>query len=534
MLAMAVASMAGAASSRAEAGTDPTTPTTPTPAIPGGPSVRVTTSWTVYHGDPLGSGVGPTVAAVHTNAPAWRSPRLDGQLYGEPLVSGGQVYVATENDSVYALSSLTGAVIWSNHLASPVPSASLPCGDIQPTVGITGTPVIDPARGEIFAVADELVAGRPQHTLVGLSTSSGKLEMSEDVDPAGASTPALLQRTGLNLDGGRVVFGFGGNYGDCSRYRGWVVSAGEAGGPPADYGLDVGAGESQGAVWMGGAAPVVDGSGDIWVSVGNGSVTSSAHAYDYSDSVLELSSSLHLLQFFAPTEWAADNAGDADMSMAPVILSDGQVVIAGKSRIAYLLDAGHLGGIGGQLEELNSVCSDDVDGGGAVVGTSVYLPCLSGIVAVSTGSSSPSLHLDWSSGAGGGPPVVAAGLVWSIGQDGTLVGIDPTTGTVDQQANVGVPANHFPTPSVGDQLLLAPTAYQVVAFAAPAPGATGSTTTTTTTPVSSPPPATAVGASGGGLSAGELIAIIAGGAVAVAAAIWLFDRRRKERVDESE
>ena len=203
---------------------------------------------------------------------------------------------------MYALSSLTGAVIWSTHLASPVPSASLPCGDIQPSVGITGTPVIDPSRGEIFAVADELVAGQPRHTLVGLSTSSGKLEMSEDVDPAGALTSALLQRTGLNLDGGQVVFGFGGNYGDCSRYRGWVVSVDEAGGPPIDYGLDVGAGESQGAVWMGGAAPVVDQSGDIWVSVGNGSVTSSTHAYDYSDSVLELSSSLHLLQFFAPTD----------------------------------------------------------------------------------------------------------------------------------------------------------------------------------------------------------------------------------------
>jgi hypothetical protein len=222
------------------------------------------------------------------------------------------------------------------------------------------------------------------------------------------------------------------------------------------------------------------------------------------------------------------------MSMAPVILPDGQVVIAGKSRIAYLLDAGHLGGIGGQLVALHSVCSDDVDGGGAVVGTSVYLPCLSGIVAISTKSSPPSLHLDWSSGAGGGPPVVAAGLVWSIGQDGTLVGIDPTTGAVDQRANVGVPANHFPTPGVGDQLLLAPAAYQVVAFAAPAPGATGGTTTTSTTttaPVSSPPTVKAAGTAGGGLSAGELVAIIAGGAVAVVVAIWLFERRRKGRID---
>ena len=85
-------------------------------------------------------------------------------------MSGGRVFAATENDTVYALSASTGAVIWSRHLATPVPASSLPCGDIGPTVGITGTPVIDPARGEIFVVADELVngearprAGRAQH-----------------------------------------------------------------------------------------------------------------------------------------------------------------------------------------------------------------------------------------------------------------------------------------------------------------------------------------------------------------------------------
>ena len=36
---------------------------------------------------------------------------------------------------------------------------------------------------------------------------------------------------------------------------------------------------------------------------------------------------------------------------------------------------------------------------------------------------------------------------------------------------IGAPANHFPTPSVGDGLLLAASAEHVVAFAAPAPGA---------------------------------------------------------------
>ena len=98
---------------------------------------------------------------VDTASRAWTSAALDGEIYGEPLVSAGRVYVATENNTVYALSAATGAVAWSRHLATPVPSGSLPCGDIAPTVGITGTPVIDPARSEIFVVADEVAQGRP-------------------------------------------------------------------------------------------------------------------------------------------------------------------------------------------------------------------------------------------------------------------------------------------------------------------------------------------------------------------------------------
>jgi hypothetical protein len=101
----------------------------------------------------------------------------------------------------------------------------------------------------------------------------------------------------------------------------------------------------------------------------------------------------------------------------------------------------------------------------------VYLPCLSGIVAVQAASSPPALRLLWKSGTGGGPPIVAAGLVWTIGQDGVVYGLDAATGRVRQQVTIGVPANHFPTPSVGDGLLLAACPDNVVAFAAPAPGA---------------------------------------------------------------
>jgi outer membrane protein assembly factor BamB len=474
-------------------------------------------SWTVYHDSPAGTGVVPHVTSVDTTTRAWTSPSLDGQVYGEPLVFDGRVYVATENDTVYALNASTGAVAWSAHLGTPVPSSALPCGDITPNVGITGTPVIDPSRDEIFVVADEMANGKPAHMLTGLATATGNTEMTQDVDPAGANTAALLQRTGLTLDDGRVVFGMAGNFGDCSSYKGRVFAAPETGGKPRIFTVDAAAGESQGGIWMGGAAPVLDSSGHVWVATGNGSVYSYSHAYDDSDSVLELSPTMRLLQYFAPTTWATNNSLDMDMSTAPVLLPDGQVILTGKSRIVYLLDGAHLGGIGHQQATLGAACSQDIDGGIAAVGMTAYLPCEAGIIAVGAARSPPALDLLWSSGTGGGPPIVAAGLVWTIGQNGTLYGLDPATGKIRQRASIGAVANHFPTPSVADGLMLAPAANHVVAFSASDSGAAAATT-----PVTTPTPVPASRASQHTVPGGLIIV----GVLVIAGIVWLLSRQR--------
>ncbi len=491
------------------------------PAALAAPGPAGPASWTVYHGSPEGTGNVAGVGSVDTMTRAWTSATLDGEIYGEPLVFDGRVFVATENDTVYALSASTGAVAWSAHLGTPVPAGDLPCGDITPTVGITGTPVIDPSRGEIFVVADEMVGGAPAHILTGLATASGKTEMTQDVDPAGADTAALLQRTGLTLDDGRVVFGMAGNFGDCSSYKGRLFAAPEDGGTPLLFTVDAAAGESQGGIWMGGAAPVIDAAGHVWVATGNGSVYSYSHAYDDSDAVLELSPAMRLLQYFAPSDWPVNNSQDLDMSTAPVLLPDGQVILTGKSAIVYLLDGAHLGGIGHQQASLGSACSDDIDGGIALSGMTVYLPCRTGVIAVSAAQSPPALHLDWSSGTGGGPPILAAGLVWTIGQSGVLYGLDPATGTVRQQAPIGAVANHFPTPSVAGGLMLAPAARDVVAFAV---SATASTPAATPAPASHASPARPPG--GRGLGSGGIALIVIGCLVVAGGAGWLLWRRR--------
>ena len=423
-----------------------------------------TTSWTVYHGNALSTGVSTALKSVVTSKQAWASPVLSGEIYGEPLVYSGDVFVATESDTVYALNSSHGSVVWSRHLASAVPTADLPCGNISPTVGITGTPVIDPSRHEIFMVADEILGGSPEHWLYGLSTSTGHIELRERVDPPGSVPQALLQRTGLNLVDGRVVFGMGGNYGDCATYRGRVISVKVTGSKPAIFTVDNQAGNSQGAVWMGGAAPVVDAKGNVWVSVGNGSVRGTGQAYDDSDSVLELSATGRLEQYFAPSSWPSDNANDLDMTTAPVLLADGQVVLAGKSQIAYLLNGAQLGGIGTQEASLASVCTNDIDGGSAFVGMTIYLPCLSGPVAIHVTKSPASLQMLWQASVGGGPPIVAAGLVWTVGKNGVLYGLSPATGAVQQQVTIGAVDNDFTTPCVGDGLMLVASTYRVLAF----------------------------------------------------------------------
>jgi hypothetical protein len=435
------------------------------------PHVDASTSWTVYHGDPLGTGADLSGVTFSPPNHAWTSPVLDGQVYGEPLEATGRVYVATENDTIYALAANTGAVLWSQHVGTPVPSGLLPCGDISPTVGITGTPVVDVGRGEIFAVADVDAGGVPAHVLYGLNIYTGRTILTQAVDPPGGQDPAaILQRTGLNLSDGNVVFGYGGNDGDCSTYSGWVGSVPEGGGVPGWYqAVPIG---HDGAIWQGGAAPEVDSAGNIWATTGNGS---SSMPYDFSDSVLELSPGLSRMQYFAPMAWSSDNAGDLDLgSSPPALLSTGTALQVGKSSHAYLLNQSLLGGISNP--PTIPACGSDSDGGDAISGTVVYVPCGNGVEAIQT---SP-LGTVWQTSSGAhGPPITAGGLVWSIGGS-TLYGLNPANGAAVQQVSVGGQANHFPTPSVGDGLLLAPSTDQVVAFygSAGIPG-----------PPSPPPPA---------------------------------------------
>jgi outer membrane protein assembly factor BamB len=421
--------------------------------------------WTTFDHDSLRSGVDPSGNSFSPATPAWNSPTLDGQLYGQPLVFAGMVFAATENDTVYALAADSGGVLWSHHLGTPVEAADLPCGDISPTVGITSTPVIDASRSEIFVVADEASSPIAAHHLIGLDLYTGAVLLDEVIDPPDTDPAAQLQRASLALDDGSVIAGFGGNSGDCSDYHGLVVSAPEDGSTPTTYVVADLPGDSQGAVWMGGAAPTVDAQGNVWVATGNSAFQSSSDTYDESDGVLEISPAMKLVQAFAPKAWYADNASDLDLgSTAPALLPNGLAFEVGKSQTAYVLAQSHLGGLNGQVALTNSFCF--ADGGSADLDGTLFVPCSGGIEAV-TPTASPPVAL-WSTSSGAhGSPIVAGGLVWSIG-NGNLYALDPANGTEIQHFAIGPSVSSFPSPSAADGLILAPSSTQIHAFEGPA------------------------------------------------------------------
>jgi outer membrane protein assembly factor BamB len=438
---------------------EPAAPQQPPLTLPSGPSTSAAPAagdgdWTTYHRDNARTGYLAGLADPSRLTQAW-SARLDGGVYGQPLVVGDRVLVATEGDSLYALELRSGRVQWRINVGEPVPLSELPCGNIDP-LGITGTPVYDPGTGLVFAVAE--VTG-PAHLLVGVEVRTGQVRVRRSADVPGMPPGPHQQRAALALSQGRVYVAYGGLFGDCGDYHGRVVASRTDGrGPLQAFQVPT---SREGGIW-GASGPAVDGRGRLYVAVGNGAGTGGD--WDRSDSVLRLSPELRLEDGFAPTRWPQDNAVDADLgSMGPLLLPGGLVFAAGKSGLGYLLRADHLGGVGGQLVE-RPVCA--AFGGAAAVGSVLYVPCTDGLRQVRVGPGAR-LDLGWQApGAVSGSPVVGGHTVYSLDPTGgTLYALDADRGTVRTSAPVGQ-TSRFATPTLAGGLVLVGTLAGVVALAA--------------------------------------------------------------------
>lgn len=422
------------------------------PAQPTVQPTRVTTDstdWTTYHRDNLRTGYIASTPDPHSLSTAWRM-QLDGAVYAEPLVVGKHVIVATEGDSLYALDPTTGSVQWHTNVGSPVPLSTLPCGNIDP-LGITGTPVYDPATGLVFAVAE--VSG-PSHILVGIDVANGQVKVRRLVDTDGMDPRAHQERGALTLANGMVYIPYGGLDGDCSDYIGRVVASRTDGqGALLVYRVPT---PREGGIWTPPGASA-DAAGNIYVSVGNGAITGGQ--WDHSDSVLKLSPTLHLEDAFAPTSWGDENANDQDLgSQGPVLLPNNFILAAGKSGKAYVLRANALGGIGGQVD-VQDVCASF--GGAASVGSTAFIPCTDGVRQISVDASGH-MHQGWQASGGiASSPVVGGHTLYSL-SNGKIYALNLANGQVVTSLDVGQ-ANRFATPTISGSRILVGTLTGITA-----------------------------------------------------------------------
>jgi len=445
-----------------------------------------------YDYDNARSGDDPVAGRINGlgASPAW-DDTLDGPVFAEPLIYDGLAYIATENDTLYALSARTGAVLWRLHVGTAVnlnivhetPGIGGGCGDIDP-LGITGTPVIDPGMNEIYLAAEVELPGHStwmgvRHELIAVSLTSHRILWQRVIDPPGGNNPndfyisAEQQRSALTLDDGNVYVAFGGLDGDCGQYHGFLVGVADSGtGPLLAYRVPS---AREAAIWETNGA-VVGAHNRIYVATGNGASNTPAD-FDEGNAVIELTPSLRRIGVWAPSNWVQLNDNDWDLGSAGPIQVPGSdlLFIAGKpsntGAFGYLLNEHHLTGIGSPAYSA-LVCSSggvfgadavDVLGAGATKRTIVYAPCGGGTAALEISVSPPSFDLLWQSSANG-PPIVAGGLVWALSwPGGGVYGMNALSGaTVVERTTANL--DHFATPGIGDSMLIVPTQAGAEAF----------------------------------------------------------------------
>lgn len=326
---------------------------------------------------------------------------VDGAIYAQPLwvahvaVNGAQhnvVIVATQHDSLYAFdadgSTSPCTPLWHANLLdaahggtpgeTTVPdmpgNALIGRGyyDIDPEIGVTGTPVIDPATGTVYVVSKSVIVSGPTffQRLHAIDIATGNEKFSGPVRIAptypgigdGSSTTTLNpeyenQRAGLALANGVVYIAWG-SHEDAWPFYGWIAGY-DASTLAQVNALNVEPNTGGGGMWMGGAAPALDQSGNLYVLTGNGTFdirNSSGPTNDYGDSLLRLTSGLGISQYFTPTDQGDyigndDDFGSGGAAVLATLPATGSnpthlLICGGKDGALYVINRDQLGGYG--------------------------------------------------------------------------------------------------------------------------------------------------------------------------------------------
>ncbi|KAK3390063.1 hypothetical protein B0H63DRAFT_464722 [Podospora didyma] len=297
---------------------------------------------------------------------------LDGSVYAQPLVATDVVlpgqtqavdilFVATMHSSLYAFDITTSgnnSQLWRLKLGSSIqlPNDAVGPGgyrDIAWEVGILSTPVIDTTAGVIYAVSTRQdAANNITHILwkIGLN---GIIVAQTPPLTASFGTKVFasnrqIQRCALALASNTVYLAFAA-YGDRSPWQGWVL------GYDADtlaqkytFCTEPNAGIDGAGFWQAGQGPAVDEDGNLYLMTGNsypnGNGTNPT-SNEYGCSVVKLSPTLAVLDYFAPMDAVAMSIADDDLGSGGVLLIPGTDLAlgGGKTHELYLMDRANLG-----------------------------------------------------------------------------------------------------------------------------------------------------------------------------------------------
>ena len=348
-----------------------------------------TVDYATYHFDDLRTGWNPYETALDTTdvnptsfGQLW-SVQVDGNVYAQPLFAAAVtlpdqsvhnvLYVATCNDTLYALDADTGQTLWTRaysdpaHGIVPVPSTNVNNHNVWPTLGIVGTPVMDRALNALFFVTDVKISGGPTPTFhhmlhsialdSGLENGGSPTDMQGDVQMSDGSLATFisrsqLQRPGLMVSNGNVYVAFG-SHGDSypTTTRGWVFGYDELSLQPTGVFTTERdpASEYLATIWMGGFGIAGDAAGNVYFSTGNGAFDADAGGADFGDTILEVTPALGFKDFFTPG--LIRTLPKKDLGSGGVMLLPDQpasvphlAVMAGKTKNIYLMNRDALGG----------------------------------------------------------------------------------------------------------------------------------------------------------------------------------------------
>jgi outer membrane protein assembly factor BamB len=416
--------------------------------------------------------------------------------------SSGTVIVATENNVVSALDETTGLPVWSTNLGTPDPHSNT-CGNINP-VGVTSTPVIDPASGTLYVEAFvDGAGGSGAHQLFALSLSNGAILPNWPV-AVGAGVRALgarfdedvqEQRGALNLVNGNVYIPFAGYDGDCGDYHGVVAAVATTGTPAVAHAFETA--DKRGGIW--GPSGIISDGSSIFFATGN---TEDTPSYAGGEAVIHLPPTLSLgnksaANYFSPSNWQTLDDEDLDLGgVAPTLIdlpgaTPSTLMLAlGKDGNAYLLNRANLGGIGKALDTV-SVASNQIHSATArySVGSDVYVAvnahsptCAggsnqAGLLVLKVAGATPKVSQAWCAALNGrGDPVVTTSdgtsnpIVWITGAEGDeeLHAFDGVSGAaLYSSPALSSTIAHFSTLLVANGKLFVPSANRVVAYTLP-------------------------------------------------------------------